>query len=231
MIEVKEKPCLGTGIAKGHGCGHKTKHRVYGLGKMCGCYSNWLLNTEQGKIKLANSISAGKSKVEKEKKKVEKEKKSEKVNWNEKLQNCINVIVRLIDKGLPCLARGYHPNQVHAGHVFARGGNQTMRFNLHNIHRQGAQSNHFGNDDGLLREGLKNEYGEKYLEFISSLRQMQALNYTNEDLHEFYKKASKIKLKLSKEDKYYSLKERIEMRNQINMELGIYDPDFCEFKN
>lgn len=231
MIETKEKPCCGTGDAKGFGCGHKTKHRIYGLGKMCGCYSDWLLNSENGKIKMQKSIIAAKSKVQKEIKKKETEKKSKNVNWNEKLQTCINVIIRLIDKGLPCLARGYHPNQVHAGHVFARGGNQTMRFNLHNIHRQGAQSNHFGNDDGLLREGVKNEYGENYLEFISNLRQMPALNYTNEDLHEFYKNASKIKLKLTKDDKYYSLIERIYLRNKINLELGIYEPNFCEFKH
>lgn len=48
----KEKPCKGTGIAKGYGCGVKTYHRIYGLGKMCGCYSGWLLNTDAGKLKL-----------------------------------------------------------------------------------------------------------------------------------------------------------------------------------
>ena len=34
-------------------------------------------------------------------------------------------------------------NQMHAGHVYSRGSNPMLRFNLHNIHRQSAQSNHF----------------------------------------------------------------------------------------
>ena len=54
MIEPKEKPCKGSGTAKGYGCGKITKHRVYGLGKMC-CYSDWLLNSENGKIKLSKA--------------------------------------------------------------------------------------------------------------------------------------------------------------------------------
>lgn len=62
MIEIKPKPCNGTGLAKGYGCGHKTIHRIYGLGKMCGCYSNWLLNSEAGKLKLQKATDLGRKK-------------------------------------------------------------------------------------------------------------------------------------------------------------------------
>jgi hypothetical protein len=227
---IKEKKCKATGKALGfESCGTLTNVERLKYGLCPSCYPGFILNDERGKIIMQKAMNLGKQKVKKEIKKKETQEKTKAINWNEKLQTCINIIIRLIDKGLPCLARGYHPNQVHAGHVFARGGNQTMRFNLHNIHRQGAQSNHFGNDDGLLREGIKNEYGENYLEFISNLRRMPTLNYTNEDLHDFCKKASKIKLKLIKDDKYYSLDERIELRNKINLELGIYEQIFCEF--
>ncbi len=54
MIEPKEKPCKGEGIAKGYGCGKMTKYRVYGLGKMC-CYADWLLNSEKRKNQTCKS--------------------------------------------------------------------------------------------------------------------------------------------------------------------------------
>ena len=72
MIEVKEKPCLGMGIAKGYGCGHKTKHRIYGLGKMC-CYPNWLLTSDNGKVKMAKSLNFAKIKTKREQKQKDKD--------------------------------------------------------------------------------------------------------------------------------------------------------------
>lgn len=155
-IKPKEKPCKGIDVAKGLGFGKHTKHRKKGLGLMCGCWADFLLNTDAGKIILHKSIPKAKSKFEKEEKKKSYQKKKQQKdkleNWYARLQDKINIIVRLIDKGLPCIATKRIPNQMHAGHVFSRGSNPTIRFNLHNIHRQSAQSNHFQNDDGLLRE-------------------------------------------------------------------------------
>lgn len=151
------------------------------------------------------------------------------IDWSKKLQVKINLIIRLIDKGLPCLARGTYAKQIHAGHVYARGGNQTIRYNLHNIHRQSAQSNHYQNDDGLLREGIIKEYGQEYMDFISELRQCKALNFSNEEYKELTKKASKIASKLKKANNIYTRKERLELRNEINFELGIYEDIFCFF--
>jgi hypothetical protein len=232
---IKEKKCKGSGPAIGYGCGKmvKVENRKYGLGKMC-CFTEWLMESENGKIHMQKAMIIGKSRVEKQVKKthiVQKKKEKEKLtNWNERLQSKINEIARLIDKGLPCLARGHHANQLHGGHIFARGGNQTIRFNLHNIHRQSAQSNHFGNDDGLLREGLINEYGNLYFEFISGLRKMPLLKLSNIELHDFYKKACKICNRLKKENLTYSLSDRIQLRNDINFELMIYETEHCIFE-
>lgn len=151
-------------------------------------------------------------------------------NWKNELQTDVNKIIRLIDHDLPCLAKGIYSNQVHAGHIFSRGSNQTIRYNCHNIHRQSAQSNHFQNEDGLLREGLVKEYGQDYMDFISELRRTPKLEYTNEDYHEFTLKARKIVSKLTKENKVYNLNQRIELRNQINLELGIYNEEYCIFE-
>jgi hypothetical protein len=228
MIKHKEKPCKGINKAFGYkGCGKPTLSRRNGL--CMNCFPDWVLNTEQGQIHMHKAMMIGKKDVEKKVKIEEKEQRVKLTKWNEKLQEKINEIVRLIDKGLPCLARGYVPKQTHAGHVYARGGNQTIKFNLHNIHRQSAQSNHFQNDDGLLREGLIKEYGQEYFNFIYELRQTQSLKYNNDEYHEFYKLASKIALHLKKENLTYDLTKRIVLRNEINLKLGIYDDEFCVF--
>lgn len=143
-------------------------------------------------------------------------------DWQSLLQTHINKIVRLIDKGQPCLAKGIHSKQVHAGHVYSRGSNATIRYNLHNIHRQSAQSNHFQNEDGIFREGIVKEYGERYMEFIGGLRSLTALNYSDVEYKQFSKKASKIALRLSKDERIYNKEERIQMRNLVNAELNIY---------
>jgi len=149
--------------------------------------------------------------------------------FKERLQSKIQEITRLIDKGLPCIATNVFPKQVHGGHVFARGGNSYMAMNLHNIHRQSAQSNHFQNDDGLMKEGIKNEYGEEYLEFISDLRRTPCPEIAPLEYGAVYKKACKIANKLIKANLTYSLKKRIELRNEINLDLGVYENEYCTF--
>lgn len=150
--------------------------------------------------------------------------------FKEKLQTKIQEITRLIDKGLPCLATKVIPNQMHGGHIFARGGNSYMAMNLHNIHRQSAQSNHFQNDDGLMKEGVKLEYGSEYLEFISDLRRTPCPDIAPLEYGIIYKKACKIATKLIKLNLTYSIRKRIELRNEINLELKIYASEYCIFE-
>lgn len=180
------------------------------------------------RVVAKNKLS--KEKEERKKRAEEKRKLRDNVtNWKNELQDEVNIIIRLIDKDLPCLAKGKYANQFHAGHIFSRGSNQTIRYNCHNIHRQSAQSNHFQNEDGLLREGLVKEYGQDYMDFISELRRTPKLEFNNEEFHELTLKARLISAKLKKADKVYNLNQRIELRNQINLELGIYQEEFCVF--
>lgn len=161
---------------------------------------------------------------------VEKKKlRSATTNWKNALQDEINKIVRLIDKGLPCLALERMANKYDAGHIFSRGSNSTIRFNLHNIHRQSAQSNHYQSDDVILREGVVREYGQDYMDFISALRQTPELKYKDFEYEAFTKEAKKIVLSLAKLDLTYSLNNRIEMRNKINIQLGIYENTYSFF--
>lgn len=227
-IPNKEKPICKKGINKANGfpgCGSQTYKKTYGL---CdACLYDWMTQTEPGKIEYQKRYNSLKSKKVKEEKKETREQKDKLKNWSVELQKKVNHIVRLLDKGMWCLATQRIAKKYDAGHIYARGGNQSIRFNLHNIHRQSAQSNHFQNDDGLLREGIVREYGQEYMTFISELRRTPALKYSNEQYHEFYKKASEIVLKLKKEDKEYLDWERLAKRDIINSELGIYDLEFC----
>lgn len=174
--------------------------------------------------------------VELARKKVAKKKKQEfKDNdisdiWK-RLQTEINAIARGIDYGLPCLARGHYPNQMHGGHIFSVGGNTGMRFNLHNIHRQGAHSNHFQNDDGLLREGLRNEYGIKYFEFLNSMRGQSLPNLPPSKWMDILKAARQAKRLIQKAiDEPLTSEERIELRNNVNQDLEIYNNQFSIYQ-
>ena len=229
-MKAIKKPCKGTGKAKGFGCGHLQYERVYGLGKRCGCYASWLLSTDEGLKKLKKSKLTGKKRYEKQEKQKRKKEKEKNIDYKKKLQNKVNEIARLIDAGQPCLARGYHAKQMHAGHVYSRGAYPSMRYNLHNIHRQSAQSNHFQNEDGLLREGIIKEYGDDYMEFISGLRKTEALKHPNHYYNRLYRHACKLALELRKSGQVFNKKQRIIKRNEYNIKLNIYSLKYCNYE-
>lgn len=185
--------------------------------------------------KVAYATNVANKAIEREKKRQKKQWAEEKkvlaektTNWKNKLQTKVQEIARLIDKGLPCIARG-NSNQLHGGHVFPKKGNECMRFNLHNIHRQGAHSNHFQNDDAILREGVAREYGEKYLEFIKSLAKQPIPKLNNLEYKEKYEIACNIANRLRKNGNENDALGRIILRNGVNLELGIYTEQQCIF--
>jgi len=188
----------------------------------------WIEETEQGQKYLSKTIKQAQKKVEKEKKAKKEKVKKELTDWKEKLKEKIQLIARLIDNGQPCLARSHMAKQMHGGHVFSVGSSFGFSLNLHNVHRQSAQSNHFQNEDGKFRDGLKNEYGEKYLSFLQRRASIK-LHKSNAEYAEKYPLALDIVKRLKAENKVYSLEERISLRNSINLELGIYEEKDCVF--
>lgn len=231
-MKQRTRKCKGVNTAKGFpGCGEQKYHHRFGL--CSSCFAKWLYNTPEGFKYLDKMKIKAKKEVERKQKadwRAKKKKlKEQTTNWKSELQTEINKIVRLIDRGQPCLARGTHANQMHAGHVFSVGSNQTIRFNLHNIHRQSAQSNHYQNDDGLLREGLRNEYGQEYFDFVSELRRSPSLNYPNKQYKYLTTIARRLRKTIEESGLTYSKSDRILMRNYINETLGIYAPKYCVF--
>jgi hypothetical protein len=233
-IEHKPKKCKGIGKAISvKGCNELTMYRKYGL--CSNCLHDFLFETDAGKmIYQTLIIPTAKAKVVREfktKRKTEtKELREKTINYKNKLQDAVQKLARLIDKDLPCLARGMF-GKMAGGHVFSKGGHTQMRFNLHNIHRQSFASNSKHSDDGLLREKLEKEYGSEYLNFVKSLRLGDVPKLKDWEYQSIYFSALKRIKSIENENRTYSVNERIELRNQINLELGIYEPEYCEYKD
>ena len=164
------------------------------------------------------------------KQKLTKYEKETIINYKEKLQRKVQEIVRLIDRGNPCLARNTFGGQFQGGHILSRGANANMSFNLHNIFIQSAQSNHFQADDVLMREGVVRVFSQSYMDFITSLKQTPTQSQSNEYYKEKYQIGCKIANDLKKgEVTNRSPENRQLLRNRFNLELGIYDAKYCVF--
>jgi len=165
------KECRGTGKAKGYGCkAHLPKvkynkiNHVYGLGKSCGCYGNWLLNTEEGKKKSKLAIQ----KATRQRRDIEQARGARKDRRShakelQKTQRLVNKFVRLRDRGKPCISSGipYLPD-FDAGHLFSVKQYAGLRFDLDNIHGQSINANRFKEGDEVnYLINLKHRIGEK----------------------------------------------------------------------
>jgi len=172
---IKEKKCKGHGVAKGFGCGKMidVKFRVYGLGKMC-CYPDWLLNSDNGKIKMQKAIL----KVQKPRIETNKalELRKEENALKQALNNTklvVHAYVKLRDTGKTCIScDAPYQNHFQAGHFYPAGSYETLRFNLDNIHGQCPQCNLYlnGNFDNYslrLPKRIGKERYEKLLELAS----------------------------------------------------------------
>ena len=235
---IPEKKCQGQDKAKGYkGCGKmvQVQFRKYGL--CMSCYPEFILNDERGKIIMQKSMITAKSKVQKEQRKKQNEDRQKtKVELMspdkyraEHLQPIINEIARIIDFGQSCIATGDF-GKMNGGHYVSVGANRTTALNLHNIHIQSFASNHHKSGDPIkYRLGLIERYGNDYFEYVQYIQQHKALHLTKGDMIELALKASFIRSELRRNEEQKTPYERIELRNQINLKLGIYDPKFCEF--
>jgi len=169
---------------------------------------------ELGKLKPAK---VNYNKVEKA---IKSDLKKENTDYDKLLQKKVQLIARLIDKGLPCLATGTK-GQMHGGHIYARGGNNNIKFNLHNIHRQSAYSNHYQSNDVKMQEGIVREYGKDYLDYIISLKSTKLEKYSSFELEIMNDIANKIIKEFKDHNLNLSAKERIDYRNKFNLEIGI----------
>jgi hypothetical protein len=164
-------------------------------------------------------------------KKVLKEKLTTPDNYRAKnLQPTINKIARFIDYGCSCIATDNF-GKLAGGHNISVGANRSTALNLHNIHIQSFASNSFkGGDTIKYHKGIVKRYGKEYLEFMDSLHKTPKISLSYNEMVIINTKAKKIALNLSKNLTELNPEERINLRNQINIDLGIYSEEFCLFK-
>lgn len=191
MIKPKEKPCKGIGISHGYGCGKLTMHRVNGLCKK-DCYPYWLLNSENGKIKLAKSIIHAK----KETKKTENAFKSDLraklktlAQFEAEAKKVFQKWVRMRDEGKECIScSNPNPKGFDAGHFKKAEIYSGVIFYERNVHAQCSKCNRFlGGNELNYREGLVKRYG---LDFINELE-----TYANETRNYKFTKDELIEIK------------------------------------
>lgn len=147
-------------------------------------------------------------------------------NSKERLQDLINKIVRLIDRGHPCISSGtpYGKYLVDAGHFYSVGSNPTLRYNLLNIFAQSRSDNDRkggkGSNYGL---SLKETFGADVRDEIESLpAKYKSIHLTNEEANEACKKARQMIKALESIDTVLSTDNRILLRKKLNEDLGIY---------
>lgn len=226
MIENKPRKCRGIGKAISvKGCGSLTLWRKYGL--CANCAGDFLFGTDAGKMIMHTQIMPkAKNKVkanEKEKIKQTRESLKTKSDYEAILQKEINLIVKIIDAGWPCIATASNDGKRNAGHYISRGSNKTLSFHLENIWNQSEHSNSFKAGDTLrYREGITKLFGLEYLEYMDSLKSIPPLKLSIDEIKESIYKARSIVKWLKLQDRQYTLEERISLRKRFNCEIGIY---------
>lgn len=160
---------------------------------------------------------------------VERKAKSEayKPEFKQKLQNEINKLSKMIDNrfGFYSCIDCDKPfgKQIDAGHFHSIGSNQTLRYNLHNIHSQKSDCNQNGigggKQLGYLR-GLQKRYGNEYADLIE---------YGLQNNHKLIKLSSIemnekaiIVRKLIRDFDTFTFENAIQARDQMNKIIGIY---------
>ena len=203
-MKPKEKPCKGTTEhTKGYGCGKLTFHRVYGLGKMC-CYPDWLLNTEQGRIKLEKAkIKASKPRLELQQAKLLKKSKSTLETLKKNVTNDLHAYVRLRDKGKPCISCSvaWRPD-FQAGHFKPANKFSSLKYNLDNINSQCIGCNIWNEGNVEMYEiNLRKRIGDERVDEINRIAAKEVkighIDWDREKLKEIQKKAKLLIKKLN----------------------------------
>lgn len=197
MIQSKPKKCKGTGIAKGHGCGQMKTRRRYGLGMDC-CFAEWLYNTPEGKEKMNKSIIKATATRKSLEQAIEEKKRRNKLTDHlNNTKTVVHQMVRERDRGLPCISCGVpYSIDFQAGHCFASGDYNSIRFHFDNIHGQCGKCN-------LLKDGNESEYrlrlskrigSERFknLVMLAGVDKKTTKKWTRDELHMIRKEAKEI---------------------------------------
>lgn len=142
------------------------------------------------------------------------------------LQSQINLLARKIDmkffgRCIDC-GRKFRPGkQVHGSHFHNVGGNEHIRYNLHNIHASASDCNmHHGGRKAEYKEALVERYSEEYMNYVDKEMSLEFdyVGLTNQEI------ADKLKIvrKLNRDFDTFQLMDGIQARDLFNDIIGIY---------
>lgn len=141
------------------------------------------------------------------------------------LQDEINKLSRMIDVKFefPCISCGnINPVKYDAGHRISVGAFISIRYNLHNVHRQCSKNCNLslsGNPDGY-DQGLIKRYGLKYKNFVKyELR--KTYDYINLGGVDYPEKIKLVR-KLIRDFDTFQLIDGVQARDLFNKIIGIY---------
>lgn len=145
------------------------------------------------------------------------------------LQRFINKLVRLIDKGHPCISsdKMYKEFLYDAGHFHNVGSHRWIRFHLLNIWKQSKYDNNEleGNKEGY-RANIINLYGQELMQQIDGIEyQYQDIKLMKHEIEAKIKIVKELIKEVSKalETKTrFTLEERLQLRIEFNNRIGIY---------
>jgi hypothetical protein len=168
--------------------------------------------------------AAYKKKVEKAQQKSSKQKLVPKVHHVSKerlLEVQINTLIKSIDYGQRCISCGEY-RILQAGHNTSVGANVYLRYHLMNIWGQCEECNTTkgGNPEGY-KIGIRN-VGLMPDDIMMLSRMAKPLKLTESEFNEAISNLRMIN-KFFEKERVLSPKERIDVRKELNLEIGIYD--------
>lgn len=191
--------------------------------------THWICSVECARVKGNEKVD--KKKAELNKSDWTKEKAVLKINTHSKehkksLQNEINKLARMIDAkfGYGCIDMCGKPygKQIDGAHYHSRGGNCSLRYNLHNIHSADSQCNCYSDKHkGGYYVGLEIRYGCEYRDLVAEGLPIKykELKLSNQEI---YEKLAIVR-KLIRDFKTFDFKNGRAARESFNNIIGIYN--------
>lgn len=191
-------------------------------------YITWLIHTPDGQKKQAEAREKAKKiivKAEKKKDKDQREKLKTLSDWHKDLQKEINLIIRIIDKNHPCISSNRNlGNSYDAGHLYGRQSNPHIRYHLFNIFAQSVHDNqHKSGNQLAFIDGIEKTFGVEIKNYCLSLKGLKILKLSIDEIKDKIVIARSISKWLKKQDKKFSVQERILLRIKFTEEIGLYE--------
>ena len=172
--------CRNAPIAKSDDCTADKKQRKPKTKKCAICKEPFIVFRSMQKVcgqKCAAKVAelkrlkeaAKREQEERKKTRVQREALKKHSEWEADLQKLVNKWVRVVrDKDLPCISCGTTSTvQWEAGHYISRGANNTLRYELTNIHKQCHRCNvQLSSNAVMYRIGLVKKIGAEKVEWL-----------------------------------------------------------------